>query len=510
MSTKINILANYTGNAWIALMNLAFIPWYIHYLGMEAYGLIGVFATLQAWLVLLDMGISPTLNREMARYRGGTHSPQSIRELLSTLEILFAGMALLIIVGVNLLTPWLSSHWLRVKELPLSTVNSALSITGFVIAFRWVSSLYNSALTGLQELIWLNVIRSVFTTIRGLGVVSVLAWVSPTIQAFFVVQGVTSLLEVLALRVQVNRTLQPVTVSRRFSLAALRRVWRFAGGITIITLLALLLTQLDKILLSGMLPLEQFGNYALAGVVAGALSVIVRPVSSVAYPRMAELIALKDTQELVRVYHEFSQFLSVMTIPVALVVFFYSDHILLLWTRNETLTSTVAPLVSLIVIGTLLNGIMQIPALLTLAYGWTRFSIYTNCIAIVVLMPAIWFGVTYYGVMAAPVAWIVLNAGYVLIAVPFLHCYLLPEEKWPWYRQDILAPALSVVISAGLLRLMTPAPRLDSPGISMAGLAVASFVSLNLAIFFAHRVRKQLLFILKTVWIRYGKILNHG
>jgi hypothetical protein len=53
-------------------MGLAFIPLYIKYHGIEAYGLIGLFALLQAWLGLLDMGMTPILGREMARFTGGT------------------------------------------------------------------------------------------------------------------------------------------------------------------------------------------------------------------------------------------------------------------------------------------------------------------------------------------------------------------------------------------------------------------------------------------------------
>jgi len=40
---KLNIIANYTGKAWTALMSLAFIPLYIKFIGIEAYGLIGFF-----------------------------------------------------------------------------------------------------------------------------------------------------------------------------------------------------------------------------------------------------------------------------------------------------------------------------------------------------------------------------------------------------------------------------------------------------------------------------------
>ena len=56
---KRNLIANYLGQGWTALMGLAFVPLYIQYLGIEAYGLIGLFAVLQAWLALLDMGLTP-------------------------------------------------------------------------------------------------------------------------------------------------------------------------------------------------------------------------------------------------------------------------------------------------------------------------------------------------------------------------------------------------------------------------------------------------------------------
>ncbi|MHC4521753.1 MAG: polysaccharide biosynthesis protein, partial [Planctomycetota bacterium] len=88
-------------------MALAFIPLYIRYLGMEAYGLIGLFAMLQAWLTLLDMGMAPTLSREMARFGGGSHSVQSIRDLLRSIEIIA-----LIIAGLIALGIWAASRWL--------------------------------------------------------------------------------------------------------------------------------------------------------------------------------------------------------------------------------------------------------------------------------------------------------------------------------------------------------------------------------------------------------------
>ena len=45
VSTRLGLLANYLGQFWAVAVSLALVPVYIHYLGIEAYGLIGVFAT---------------------------------------------------------------------------------------------------------------------------------------------------------------------------------------------------------------------------------------------------------------------------------------------------------------------------------------------------------------------------------------------------------------------------------------------------------------------------------
>ena len=78
-STTKNLATDCLGQGWRALMGMAFIPLYIRYLGIESYSLIGIFAILQAWLGLLDMGMRPALGREMARFNGGAHDAQPRR-----------------------------------------------------------------------------------------------------------------------------------------------------------------------------------------------------------------------------------------------------------------------------------------------------------------------------------------------------------------------------------------------------------------------------------------------
>src|SRR5438105_295306 len=86
-STKINAGANFAGTLWSAGLNIVFVPLYLHYLSIESYGLIGVFYSIQAFVVLLDFGLSPTLNRELARLSGSDTSVQEMHDVKRTLEI---------------------------------------------------------------------------------------------------------------------------------------------------------------------------------------------------------------------------------------------------------------------------------------------------------------------------------------------------------------------------------------------------------------------------------------
>ncbi|MFM8524718.1 MAG: lipopolysaccharide biosynthesis protein, partial [Cyanobacteriota bacterium] len=270
MALKRNLIANVLGQGWAGLMSVAFIPLYIKFLGIEAYGLIGIFAMLQAWLSLLDMGMTPTLSREMARFTAGERSRQSIHDLLRSIELIAMAVAATVTACMALASNWIAHSWLNIDGMPTAMVTQAISAMGLVIGLRFLEGIYRSSLVGLQQQVLFNSINCVTATLRGLGTVGILSWVSPSIQAFFLWQGLISILMVLTLRGANYANLPHADHPARFSVGALRSVWGFAGGMMGITILALLLTQVDKIFLSKLLPLQQFGYYPLASTAAGA------------------------------------------------------------------------------------------------------------------------------------------------------------------------------------------------------------------------------------------------
>lgn len=489
---KRNLVANYLGQGWAALMGLAFIPLYIKYLGIEAYGLIGLFAVLQAWLGLLDMGMTPALGREMARFTGGSHSAQSIRDLLRSIETLAVGSALLIAGGVALGSNWIATSWLKADALPTAVVAQAFAVMGVVTALRFVEGIYRSSIVGLQRQVLFNAVNSAMATLRGLGAVGILAWVSPTIEAFFLWQGVVSIATLTILAATTYANLPRSDRGGRFSLAALRGVWRFAGGMVGITLLALLLTQVDKILLSKLLTLKEFGYYTLAATVASALYMLIGPITQAFYPKFCELHARDDIVALADCYHKGAQLVSVIAGSAAIVLIFFAETFLRLWTQDGELAGLVAMLVSLLVLGNMLNGLMWIPYQMQLAHAWTRFGIYVNTIAVLFIVPAILWAVPRYGAVGAAWVWVALNAGYCVFAVQFMYRRIMTAEKWRWYGQDVLAPLLAAGLVVGTIKVFWW-PVQDTAIAQITVLATTAIAALSASTLASQHVRQQVL-----------------
>ncbi|MEK7309802.1 MAG: oligosaccharide flippase family protein, partial [Planctomycetota bacterium] len=331
---KRNIAANFTGSIWSTLMGLVFIPFYIKFLGIEAWGLIGIFATLQVIFGLLDMGLSNTLNREMARLSVLPQKRQEMRNLVRTLEIIYWSVAVFVGIIIVSLAPVITHNWIKAGQLSPQTIEQSLLIMGLIMALQMPAGFYSGGLMGLQKQILLNVISVSINTLRGAGAVLILWLVSPTIQAFFLWQLIISVINIFLLVLFLWRKLPHSDNKAVFQKQLLSGIWRFAAGMSGIAILSTIVIQLDKVILSKMLTLEMFGYYTLAGTVAMSLYRFIIPVFSAIYPSFTQLVSINDQDRLKQLYHKSCQFMSVLILPVAIIVALFSYEIILLWTQN--------------------------------------------------------------------------------------------------------------------------------------------------------------------------------
>ena len=439
-----NLIAGLANSVWSALIALAVVPFYLKYLGIEAYGLIGFFITTQAVLGLLDMGLATTINREVARCSSYGNLKEA-STLLHTLAVVYWCMAATIALVIMALAPWIATYWLESKQLSPQTISHAVMLIGLVVASRWPIGLYQGALVGAQRLTVSSGINIAMTTLGSLGAVAILAFVSQTIEAFFIWQAFIGLVYALVIRFAAWRIIGKHD-RIQFNLDELKNVWRFALGMSGISLTALAFTQLDKLVLSKILELEEYGYYMLATAVASCLNILISPLFNLIYPRFSVLVVKGETEKLVDLYRLGTRMLVTFLFPIATVLAFFAEDLVHLWTGDPMIAKSVAPVIELLVIGSALNGVMYFPYALQLAYGVTWLPLTINLVLMCLLVPSTIYLAQVFGSLGGAMAWMMAEVVYVTVGPWVTHRYILKGLASKWLLSDVCLPLLSTML----------------------------------------------------------------
>jgi O-antigen/teichoic acid export membrane protein len=443
---RTNLIANFAGSLWAALLGFLLVPIYVRLMGVEAYGLVGLYATLLAASIVLDLGLSMTINRELARLAHDPSSSDDIRDLVYTMQILYwLGAAVLGLVIIAA-APWVSERWIHAASIPHEQVVRSIRCIGLVIALLFPIALYNGALYGLQRHAVLNIMTAIAGTLRGLGALAVLVLIAPRIDHYFAWQVVAALAQTAAVAAVAWHLLPRGVRTARFNPALLRAIASFAVTMGVVGVIATVLGQLDKLVLSRVLPLLEFGYYSLATTVASALSVVMWPVFTSVLPRFSQLIAIGDVRELQLAYHRAAQVLSVALIPAAMTLMVFPGEVLFVWTGRADVAVHASLAVTLLTAGFALAGLNHVPYALQIASGWTQLPLLENVIALLTIGPAMVWAGGRFGIPGVASLWVALNLGYIAIGVPVMHTRLLPGEMAPWCCRDIGLPLLGVLL----------------------------------------------------------------
>jgi len=444
--TKIgkNIISNLGLQGWLTVSQIILVPFYIHYLGVEAYGLVGLYTSLMAVFFLLDFGFSATIQQELAKDKSGMDQNYFRLDLLRTLEIVYAGLSLFGLVVLILCREFLGKRMASDSILNATVIHQSILAMAFLLALRLLMGLYSGAMNGLQQQYKLNLIILILEVVKFVGTIICLHFFWNHILAFFLINIFISLLTLLILRSMVWQHERVDGYVPNFKVSVLRSRLKFTVGVALISIIAAIISQVDKFVLSGLVSLEDFGYYTLAFTIASIPMKFVASISGAVYPRLIQEYAKRNEEGLIKIYHKASQLISLVIVPVSLCLFFYTQQILNIWFDQPLLTQKIEWLVKIFVLGFMLNGMMTMPYYLQLVYQWTSLSIIKNVIAIILLVPVLFLLIESYGIYGASWIWLILNFTYLLVEIPILHSRILPGIQKTWYLHAILIPIVLV------------------------------------------------------------------
>lgn len=453
-----NVLANYAGRAWGFVSMFLFVPIYLKFLGIEAYGLVGFYGTLMAVLVFADMGFTATLNREMARLSARKDSAEDMRDLLRTYEATYVCVSSVVATIIWLSAPLIAEHWLHSGVLPPLEVAAAIRLMGLAIALQLPAGLFLGGLMGLQRQVLANSLQVVWGMLRGLGAVLILGLVSPTIFAFAMWQMIANAIYFFFVRLSLWRALSSSSVQTlpHFRWQIFRNTWRYAAGMTGMATISILLTQVDKLAISKMLSLDMLGYYTLAATLASIPGMLAVPIAMAVFPRLTKLSELGDHDCLVKLYHRTSELVAVATIPAGCTATLFSAELILVWTGLPDAAQHAGPATSLLVVGALMQSITVTPYYVALAHGDVRLNLRVGIASVAMLVPLLLSLIPAYGILGAAASWLVMNICIMCPYMYFLHRRFLLGELRRWCLRSVGRPLLSTLPIVLLGRWLLP------------------------------------------------------
>lgn len=434
MSIKNNTAATYVSTGYIALINIAVLPLYINYMGAEAFGLVGFFTLITVWFTMLDVGLSPLMIRQTALFRGGAITVSEFHGIFRSLEVIFVFISLIGIFTFFIFTEFISSSWLNVQDLSTQEVNNSVSLIGFVVGLRWIGVLYKGVISGFENLVWLSGFNSLIATFRFVLVLPVLIFYSASPSTFFTYQLAIAILELSVLIIYTYWFLPGTSGAMRtkWSLKPLIKNLSFSASLAFSNMTWIFFSQTDKLVLSSLLSLADYGYFMLGVLVASSVMIISSPIANVLLPRLSRLHGQGDDNTLITLYRESSQLVAVIAIPLSLTLAFCSKQILWFWTGNMILAESTSIVLTFYALGNCVMALSAFPYYLQFAKGDLKFHVIGSLIFVALMIPMVVWAAFKFGLSGPGYVWFGVHLLSFLLWVPFLHRRFFKSLHLKW------------------------------------------------------------------------------
>ena len=475
---KRNVVSNLIGTAAVTILTVAITPLQIKLLGIEAYGIVGFIATLQVIFAVFDLGLSSTLTRELAI----DSSPKKLasHSLVSTVTgvywIVAIAISLLIIMYAEPISRW----WFHDHSMNQATLSFSLSVIGLYLGLRWPVAMYVGILSGLQRMDILNLIKVGIAVFRlGGGIAVLLIW--GTLDAFLVWIVISAILELACYWLVCRKIFPGLSLLKGFSFQEIRRVWKFSVSMNALSLMAIIIIQMDRLMISKLDSLEILGYYNFAYMAVSGLGLVLSAINSSVVPWLASSLQVKPEINLLDRYEKSALLILLVVGFFASAMIFYPYLLLSMWVDQVAALNSYK-IFLLLALGSWISAINANLYNVAIASGKPYWHLRINAILIVPYSLALYFLIVNYGGIGAASGWILLNVLYMLFLSKPISVNILGINTSELVKAIILPSLAVALISYGPLKLIANIGSFDQFG-ELSMLLVSALIYIGLGYF---------------------------
>jgi len=317
-------------------------------------------------------------------------------------------------------------------------VARCIVMMGGICGLRGITGLYRSGLIGIEQQTLTNSIMAIVATLKFVGVLPFLIFISPGPMTFFSYQVIVALAEALIYWRFLHGHLGPMKIREKPTLQALKEVLPFTVNVAVGSALWIFVMNLDKLLLSHFLPLREYGYFSVAIAVSGGIIQLASPISQIIQPRMTILYSQIKVLEANVLFREASQFVSGLMAAVSINVAVFSASLLFAWTGNHEISMRAAPILFWYALGNGVVGVLTLPYIVQHATGNLRLHVIGNIVFGCIFIPSIAYAAWAFGARGTGFVWFVSNSMFLILWIPLVFRRYLKGMFLEWIFKDVI------------------------------------------------------------------------
>jgi O-antigen/teichoic acid export membrane protein len=257
----------------------------------------------------------------------------------------------------------------------------------------------------------------------------------------------------------------------------LKPVKHFATGAALTAIAGVPLLMTAPILLSGTVPLSEYGFYTIATIYAGVIAMLYMPIFTAIYPRLTALVESRDAQVAMNFYKFSSQFMALMVIPIGFALAIYAFPLIYFWQRDIARATAIAPIAAIYVFGYILSGLNHIPLALQFAHGNTKLNLTLTVILGLLQIPLLILAIRTNGVTGAAYIFLMINVLLIILSVTLTNKVVIHFGALKWLTSNVLIPffVAGLVFLVSALVTSTPVPNFINTIVTLSVTTLAAF-----------------------------------
>ncbi|MDA7546229.1 hypothetical protein N8870_05275 [Alphaproteobacteria bacterium] len=394
----IGILAS----AVIAALNIILTPIIVHNLGLESYGIIGIYTTWVMVFSIIDTAISKTAGREFGKLIGKNKDHKFVNNLLKTSEFLYFVIVILFLTLFIVLLTFI--FFLELKfEIEISINLFFLLVLSGVC--QLLSNFYSSCVIGLQRQDISSYIIGFTGVTRILSLIILLEYYDIKLTDFFLIQTMFFFFQILVSRLVLKKKLIKIQSKTKIKYDYLKVLIKKSMIMVGIGISGVFASYFDKIILSTFIPLKDFGLYSLAWIIASSMFLVAMPFSLGIEARLANAVGSKGKISIVDVMSKGTFIFYGLLIIIALNIIINIQEIIDIWLNLTSDIYILTKITIFMIIGSIFVSCSY--ALSSLMYCLEKSSLIlrVNYLILIFYLPVLCFAIYKFNMLGAAIAW---------------------------------------------------------------------------------------------------------